>query len=69
MEKEYDYVLLVWKEDLEENKFITFLADSIRRNNGLVCSFLRPEEQYNDKYFARADYKEKYPNAKIIDVM
>ena len=63
------YVMLCWEEDLENESFITFLADTIRRNNGIVCSFLRPEQQYGDKYFARADYKEKYPNAKIIDVM
>ena len=69
MEKEYDYVLLVWEDDLKENNFISFLADAIRRNNGIVCSFLRPEQEYGSKYFARVDYKEKYPNAKIIDIM
>ena len=63
------YVMLCWDEDLENNSFIIFLANTIRRNNGIVHSFLKKEPGYGNKYFARADYKEKYPNAKIIDVM
>lgn len=63
------YVMLCWEEDLENESFITFLADAIKRNNGIVCSFPNEAIMRFEKYFARADYKEKYPNAKIIDVM
>ena len=51
------------------NSFIIFLSDTVRRNNGIVHSFLKKEPGYGDKYFARADYRRKYPEAKIIDVM
>jgi len=63
------YVMLCWDEDLKNNSFIIFLSDTIRRNNGIVHSFLKKEPGYGDKYFARADYRRKYPEAKIIDVM
>lgn len=63
------YVMLCWEEDLKNNSFIIFLSDTVRRNNGIVRSFLKKEPGYGDKYFARADYRRKYPEAKIIDVM
>lgn len=63
------YVMLCWDEDLENEPFITFLSDTIKRNNGIVCSFPNEAIMRSEKWFARADYKEKYPNAKIIDVM
>ena len=63
------YVMLCWEEDLENNSFVIFLSDTVRRNNGIVHSFLKKEPGYGDKYFARADYRRKYPEAKIIDVM
>jgi len=67
--EEVKYVLLCWDEDLKNNPFIIFLADTIRRNNGIVCPFLKNKDGYTKKFLARADYKEKYPNAKIIDIM
>lgn len=63
------YVMLCWDEDLKNNSFVIFLSDTVRRNNGIVRSFLKKEPGYGDKYFARADYRRKYPEAKIIDVM
>lgn len=63
------YILFVWDEDLKNNSFISFLADTIKRNNGIVCSFVNEKLVRSQKWFARVDYKEKYPNAKIIDVM
>lgn len=63
------YVMLCWDEDLQNDSFIVFLADTIRRNNGIVCPFTNEAIARSEKWFARADYKEKYPNAKIIDVM
>ena len=63
------YVMLCWDEDLKNNSFIIFLSDTIKRNNGIVHAFLKKEPGYGDKYFARADYRRKYPEAKIIDVM
>jgi hypothetical protein len=63
------YVMLCWDEDLKNNSFVIFLSDTVRRNNGIVHSFLKKELGYGDKYFARADYRRKYPEAKIIDVM
>ena len=63
------YVLFVWDEDLKNDSFISFLANMIKRNNGIVCPFVNEDLARSQKWFARADYKEKYPNAKIIDVM
>lgn len=63
------YILFVWNEDLENDPFISFLADTIKRNNGIICPFVNEDLARSQKWFARADYKEKYPNAKIIDVM
>lgn len=63
------YVMLCWDEDLKNNSFVIFLSDTVKRNNGIVRSFLKKEPGYGDKYFARADYRRKYPEAKIIDVM
>lgn len=67
--EEVKYIMLCWDEDLKNNPFIIFLADTIRRNNGIVCPFLNEDLAHSQKWFARADYKEKYPNAKIIDIM
>ena len=67
--EEVKYVMLYWDEDLKNDPFIIFLTDAIKRNNGIVCPFLKNKDGYTKKFFARADYKEKYPNAKIIDIM
>lgn len=67
--EEVKYIMLCWDEDLKNNPFIIFLADTIKRNNGIVYPFSKDKNGYTEKFFARADYKEKYPNAKIIDIM
>lgn len=63
------YILFVWDEDLENDSFINYLAKIIRQNNGIVCPFVNEDLARSQKWFARADYKKKYPDAKIIDVM
>lgn len=63
------YILFVWDEDLENDSFINYLAETIRQNNGMVCPFVNEDLARSQKWFARADYKKKYPDAKIIDVM
>lgn len=63
------YILFVWDEDLENDSFINYLAETIRQNNGIVCPFVNEDLARSQKWFARADYKKKYPDAKIIDVM
>lgn len=63
------YILFVWNEDLENDSFINYLAETIRQNNGIVCPFVNEDLSRSQKWFARADYKKKYPDAKIIDVM
>lgn len=63
------YIMFCWDEDLENDKLIASLSHTIKNNNGIVCTFINEDLARSQKWFARADYKEKYPNAKIIDVM
>lgn len=66
--EEIKYICFVWEEDLKK-PVIDIITKIIPINSGKIVTFPKNQEGYNNKWYARADYKKIYPEATIIDIM